>query len=244
MSRMWRTDRNDESSQYRLAEGDVRSYRENGYLKLDSVFDAEEIELLREENDAVIETRIGAGPYDEVPIVTSGHIFESASWNRAIQDPRVVVPIIQLIGPNVELDHTTGRKWMPSESEQLEQHDLHQDRVFYSHDAETFINAIVYLDDFPEQEGGMRFVPGSHTGGDLEHVDGEKGPRLPSRYYTFDDTISVPAAAGDVILFHINVVHGTQVVRHSDPGTIVWVIYDDPEHSPDHEGIMVAGRRP
>ncbi|SDK93251.1 Ectoine hydroxylase-related dioxygenase, phytanoyl-CoA dioxygenase (PhyH) family [Natronorubrum texcoconense] len=233
-----------QQEQYQLTDEEIDRYNENGYLKLESVFDESELEALRAENDTLIQNADTGTDHGSAPIKTSDHLFKSGVWARAIQDPRITVPMTQLIGPNVELDHTTGRKWMPAETAEIEQHDLHQDRVFYSHSAETFINAIVYLDDFPEDEGGMRFIPGSHLDGDLEHVDGEKGPQLPETSHSFDETIGVPANAGDVILFHINVVHGTQVARQSDPGTITWVIYNDPAYGSEQAGVMVAGSRP
>lgn len=227
-----------------LSDEEITRYNENGYLKLESVFDESELEALRAENDTLIQNADSGDDRGSAPIKTTGHPFKSGVWARAIQDPRITVPMTQLIGPNVELDHTTGRKWLPAETDEIEQHDLHQDRVFYSHSAETFINAIVYLDDFPEDEGGMRFIPGSHLDGDLTHVEGDKGPRLSEDDHTFDETVGVPANAGDVILFHINVVHGTQVARQSDPGTITWVIYNDPRYGSEQEGVMVAGTRP
>lgn len=96
----------------------------------------------------------------------------------------------------------------------------------------------------------MRFVPGSHADGDIDHLAGTDSlPRVPTETYEFEDAVPVPASAGDVVLMHIDIVHGS-VMGDDASGSLAWVGYNDPENAQlsgqaaDRTGFMVAGNRP
>lgn len=232
---------------YQISEAQIQTYREDGFVKLDGVFDKSEVAALREENDRIINGLATKHLQETSPIKTSDHVFQSGLWGQVVRDQRLVSPVSQLIGPNVEFHHTNARKWMPSEQSHRE---LHQDRVFYPHESTNFVNALIHLDDFPDEEGTMRFIPGSHKDGNLGHIEGENGlPQLPAEDYEFKDSVKVSAEAGDMILMHINVVHGSEIDR-ATAGNIVWIGYNDPSNqqlsgqAADREGFIVAGHRP
>lgn len=232
-------------ARYRLSEDQVRAYETQGYVTLDGVFDDAEVAALRDANDRLVDdlTR----KHTDGPIKTTEHVFSSGTWAQVVRDARLVTPVSQLIGPNVEFHHTNARKYVPAEHTRRE---LHQDRVFYPHETTQFVNALIYLDDFPESGGTMRFVPGSHEAGDLDHVEGDDGlPRIPTDVCAFEESEAVPASAGDVLLMHINVVHGSDIDRATS-GSLAWVGYNDPANrqlsgqAADRQGFMVSGHRP
>lgn len=232
---------------FRLTESQVKTYECDGYLHLPDVLHTSEVDALRTENEKLTDEFVGKHASEESPVETTEHVFHSGVWSQLVRDSRLVTPVTQLVGPNVEFHHTNARTYLPTESGQRE---LHQDRVFYPHQNDKFVNALVYLDDFETTDASMRFVPGSHLDGKIDHLTSNNGlPRVPSEVYEFDDAVPVPASAGDIVLMHIDVVHGS-VMSDDASGSLAWVGYNDPENAQlsgqaaDRTGFMVAGNRP
>lgn len=232
---------------FRLTENQVATYERDGYLHLPDVLRASEVEALRAENDQLTDNFAGKHASDGAPIKTSEHVFHSGVWAQLVRDRRLVTPVAQLVGPNVEFHHTNARTYLPTGSGRRE---LHQDHVFYPHENDRFVNALVYLDDFETADASMRFVPGSHADGEIDHLAGTDSlPRVPAKTYEFEDAVPVPASAGDVVLMHIDVVHGS-VMGDDASGSLAWVGYNDPENAQlsgqaaDRTGFIVAGNRP
>ena len=73
--------------------------------------------------------------------------------------------LADLIGPNVELHHTTLHLKPPETGMPFP---LHQDSPFYQHEGFGYVDAIVHLDDTNDDNGSLRFIPGSHLRGDLQ----------------------------------------------------------------------------
>ena len=72
-------------------------------------------------------------------------------------------------GPNGELHHTTLHVKPPETGMPFP---LHQDSPFYRHEGAGYVDAIVHLDDTNDDNGCLRFVPGSHKRGHIEHITG------------------------------------------------------------------------
>lgn len=235
------------NDRFRLTESQVETYERDGYLHLPDVLRTSEVDALRTGNDQLTDEFVGKHASDESPVKTSEHVFGSGVWAQLVRDSRLVTPVIQLVGPNVEFHHTNARTYLPTESGRRE---LHQDRVFYPHENDQFVNVLVYFDDFETTDASMRFVPGSHLDGKINHLTSSNGlPRVPSEAYEFDDSVPIPASAGDIVLMHIDVVHGS-VMSDDASGSLAWVGYNDPENAQlsgqaaDRTGFMIAGNRP
>ena len=99
----------------------------------------------------------------------------------------------------------------------------------------------------------IRFLAGSHKMGHLEHItmtdDGPCTPHLPTDEYKLEDTVAVPAKAGDIVLFCIDTIHGSYINQTKKPRRLVRVGYRDPQNrqlfgqSHGRPGLMVAGYR-
>jgi ectoine hydroxylase-related dioxygenase (phytanoyl-CoA dioxygenase family) len=246
----------------------IATYHENGYLRIPQVFEPDEVEQLRQELDNLVQdwatTNAGwSGPWRDVymspgveqrSMLTHLHDlhFYSADWCRAVTKPVLAAAMADLLGtPNVELHHTTLHLKPPETGMPFP---LHQDSPFYRHEQPTYVDAIVHLDDTNDENGCLRFVPGSHRRGHIEHIEEFDGkpvsPHLPTDAWPLDDTEPLPAEAGDVVAFSIYTVHGSRINRTDSWRRLVRLGYRDPANtqlagqSLGRAGLMVAGLRP
>lgn len=245
----------------------IEFYHENGYLRIPEVFTPEETAELSDEMDRLVEDWAFTSPgwsgawrnaymdpeTEKKSKLTAMHDlhFYSDAWMRAVTNNRLTEAIADLIGPNVELHHSTLHIKPPQTGHPFP---LHQDNPFYRHENGRFIDTLVHLDDTCHENGEIRFLKGSHKGGFLEHVtemeDGTPcSPHLPTDNYQLEDTVPVPAKAGDVVMFCINTVHGSYINQTKKPRRLVRVGYRDPQNkqlfgqSVGRPSLMVQGYR-
>lgn len=246
----------------------VAQFNEQGYIRISQVFDEREVDAMRSELDQLIQdwatTNLGwSGPWREVlmdaatnkkSMLTHLHDlhFYSAAWCRAVTKANLAAAMSTLLGPNVELHHMTLHVKPPETGMPFP---LHQDSPFYQHEGAGFVDAIVHLDDTFHENGELRFMPGSHQNGHLEHVlqnaDGTGcTPHLPTNQWNLENTVACPAKAGDVVAFSIYTVHGSYINQTDKWRRLVRVGYRDPAnrqiagHSLGRAGLMVNGLRP
>ena len=250
-----------------LAQEQIAFFHENGFLRIPAVFTADETAELSAEMDRLVEdwafTSPGwSGPWRQAYMdpetekkskLTAMHDlhFYSDAWMRAVTNARLTACIADLIGPNVELHHSTLHIKPPQTGHPFP---MHQDNPFYRHENGRFIDSLVHLDDTCHENGEIRFLAGSHRQGYLEHItqleDGTAcSPHLPTDQYSLEDTVPVPAKAGDVVVFSINTVHGSYINSTPQPRRLVRIGYRDPENtqisgqSVGRPSLMVQGYR-
>jgi phytanoyl-CoA hydroxylase len=241
----------------------IAFFHDNGYVRIEQVFTPEEVRALSEELDRLIQdwatTNMGwTGPWRQVymspdveqrSMLTHLHDlhFYSEAWCRAVTNPRLAEAMSELIGPNVELHHTTLHCKPPETGMPFP---MHQDSPFYRHDGLGYVDAIVHVDDATEENGCLKFLPGSHKNGHLEHITQNCSPHLPTDRYRLQDAVSCPAKAGDVVAFSIYTVHGSEINGTDRWRRLVRVGYRDPAlkqlagQSLGRAGLIVRGLRP
>jgi phytanoyl-CoA hydroxylase len=251
-----------------LSSQSVEFYHQHGYLRIPSVFASHEADALASELDRLvaewsIRDQGWTGPWRKAymdeetekksKLVTMHDLqFYSATWFRALTGERLVGAIMDLIGPDVELHHSTMHIKPPETGHPFP---LHQDGAFYSHADERYVDALVHLDDTCHANGEIRFLDASHRVGPLKHVtQTAEGvpctPHLPTDQYHLEQTVPVPAKRGDVVVFNINTIHGSHINTTSEYRRLVRVGYRHPGnvqidgHSLGRAGLMVAGFRP
>ena len=250
-----------------LTQEQINFYNENGYLHIPQMFTPEETNQLSDELDRLVQewafTSEGwTGPWRQVYMdpatekkskLTAMHDlqFYSAPWMRAVTNPRLADTISDLVGPNVELHHSTLHIKPPQSGHPFP---MHQDNPFYGHTNGQYVDVLVHLDDTFHENGEIRFLAGSNKLGALEHVthmpDGKPcSPHLPTDKYALEDTVPVPAKRGDVVLFSIYTIHGSYINTTRQPRRLIRVGYRDPENtqiygqSCGRPGLMVRGYR-
>lgn len=249
-----------------LTQEQIDFYNENGFLHIPNVYSAAETKDLSDAMDQLVEnwafTSPGwSGPWRQAYMdpetekkskLTAMHDlhFYSSAWARAVIHPKLVEALSDILGPNVELHHTTMHIKPPQSGHPFP---MHQDNPFYEHEDGRYIDVLVHLDDTFHENGEIRFLAGSHKEGHLEHItetaDGPCTPHLPTDDYKLEDTVPVPAKAGDIVIFCIDTIHGSYINQTKKPRRMVRMGYRDPQNrqtagqSYGRPGLMVAGYR-
>ncbi len=184
---------------------DVAFFEDNGFLHIPEVFTPEETQELSDELDRLVAEWALTSPgwegnwrniYMDPEVAKQSKLtamhdlqFYSETWFRGITNPRLVDAASALIGPNVELHHSTLHIKPPQSGHPFP---MHQDSPFYPHRAKGFVDVLVHLDDTNEENGEIRFLAGSHKQGALEHLTAEGVYYyLPPDDYRLTDTVPV-----------------------------------------------------
>lgn len=227
-----------------LQQADVEFFHENGFLHIPAVFTAGETQALSDELDRLVAEWALTSPgwegnwreiYMDPAVARKSKLtamhdlqFYSDVWFRGVTNPRLVEAVSHLIGPNVELHHSTLHIKPPQSGHPFP---MHQDSPFYPHREKGFVDVLVHLDDTNAENGEIRFLAGSHRQGALEHLSAEGIYfYLPPDDYRLEDTVAVPARKGDVIAFHLWTVHGSYINRTRHPRRLVRIGYRDPRN--------------
>ncbi|MHB8718615.1 MAG: phytanoyl-CoA dioxygenase family protein [Candidatus Dormibacteria bacterium] len=247
--------------------GRAAFFEEHGWLHVPGVFSASETDALAADLDRLISTWatrdrgwVGSWRHAMMDVETEAqsqlvalHDLQlySAAWASALLSPRMAGILVPLLGPNVELHHSTMHVKPPQTGHPFPPH---QDQPFYEHENDRFVDVLVHLDDTSHANGEIRFTDASHRLGPLPHVrdrleDRVSEPYLPMERFPLERMVAVPARRGDVVLFSINTVHGSYVNRTDRLRRLVRVGYRDPANrqvAGDHlgrPGLMLAGFR-
>jgi hypothetical protein len=243
----------------------VKFWNENGFIRLEQVFPPDELKQMQDDLLYIMETfaNWGAawrGPWrkhyldkdeDEKAVLVAIHELQhySAAWTRAITKSELADDVARLMDTDtVEIHHCTLHAKAPSTGAPFP---MHQDVPFYAHTDGRYIDALIHLDNADEESGNIKFLAGSHRLGPLEHITGpDTAPHLPPEQYRLSDAVSVPARAGDVVLFHLWTVHGSAVNRSGRWRRLVRLGFRDPRNEQIYgqalgrPGIIVKGVRP
>ena len=245
----------------------VDFFWEHGYLHIPEIFTSEETVALGEQLDWLIDqwsTKAAgwSGPWrreymDEETerksqlIAMHDLYFYSEAWMKAVTNPQLCDAMADLLGPNVELHHSTMHVKPPETGQPFP---MHQDWPFYKHKDNRYVDVLVHLDDTCHENGEIRFLDRSHKGGALEHItqnpDGTScTPHLPTGEYKLADSVPVPAKQGDVVCFSLHTIHGSHINQTDQNRRIVRIGYRNPDNeqfagqSLGRPGLMVRGIR-
>lgn len=231
-------------------------YEENGYLLVRGLFDAGDVEEMKDALARILAAEAGDANHSwsavaDRQLVLKGHHdlqYHDAVFTRMVAHPRLVAVLTELIGPNVQLHHS---KMLVKPPEQGAPFPMHQDYPYFPHERHSVLAASVHLDDTDEENGCLHVIPGSHRLGPLE-AEGASH----TVDYPLESGTPVPAAAGDVLFFNYLTIHGSGTNRSERIRRNVLFQYRDPADAPvpngegkeDHVdwgmGLLVAGSNP
>jgi len=250
-----------------LTREQVEFYQEHGWLRIPQVFNKQQIDAMDVELESLIQNWASneagwTGPWRKVYMdaetekkskLIALHDLQlySQAWCKAVNNDRLCDAMADILGPNVELHHSTLHAKPPETGHPFP---MHQDWAFYQHDDGRYVDVLVHLDDTDDSNGCIRFLDGSHKFGSLEHItrspEGPCTPHLPTHKFKLDDTVPVPAKRGDVVIFQINTIHGSHINKTNKIRRLVRVGYRNPENvqtggqSLGRPGLMVRGMKP
>ena len=237
-----------------LSHEQLCTYRDDGFLVLDELFSADEVDVLR---DALARDCRAPGEHlvvedgsDEVRAVYASHRREP-EFAGLVRSSRLLGPARQLLGAEayvyqfkVNTKHAfTGERWA-----------WHQDYVAWmladNLPAPRLVNVGLFLDDVTEFNGPVIFVPGSHradVGGarrrgdglSAEHIDPDDIALAPAQLAALVDRrglVSPKGRAGTAVLFHPQVVHGSASNMSPFHRRLLIVTYNDVANLPRPPG--------
>jgi ectoine hydroxylase-related dioxygenase (phytanoyl-CoA dioxygenase family) len=244
-----------------LTNAQVAQYEADGYLLLRGVFTPDEAAELRREAHALMDrltqhqdidatwgSARATAPATPTRLLHCHNVqFQSGRFTQLLVDPRLVDPVADLIGPNVQLHHN---KLFIKPPEKGSPFPMHQDYPFFPHERHTMLAAIIHFDAAPLAKGCVRVVPGSHKRGPLDHLS-EGSYHLPLDQYPLESSIPIEAAPGDVLIFSYLTIHGSGVNTSNEARTTLLVQMrapDDPPTVDTHrsrgQGMMLRGVDP
>ncbi|MFC4304281.1 phytanoyl-CoA dioxygenase family protein [Cohnella boryungensis] len=162
-----------------ITEEHISFYRENGFVKIDNMLTADELELLREyleeamqtTSERSVQTDKQGGLYYRVLNQKVNTWRDHAGMGRFSFHERFAQSALQLAGVDkMRLFHDHGLWKMPNDSKPTP---WHQDTPYWPiNEAEAGMMSIwIALDDVNEQNGCMAFIPKSHKLGKLTGID-------------------------------------------------------------------------
>jgi phytanoyl-CoA hydroxylase len=229
-----------------------RFYVENGYLLVKGILPREECAARRQElHDLAARLRqkkdINAtwrGSHlsdEERQKVEIWHChdvqFYLASFSRLLVDARLLDPIANLIGPNIQLHHT---KMFIKPPEKGSPFPMHQDYFYFPHERDTMVAAILHFDDAPLEKGCVRVVPGSYKLGPLPTEP--DGLYLSPQKYPIAEATPCLAEAGDLLIFSYLTIHGSGINTSQEARTTCLFQLRDPTDRPTKDTHRSRGQ--
>ncbi|MFB7874100.1 phytanoyl-CoA dioxygenase family protein [Nocardia sp. NPDC056064] len=227
-----------------LTDAQVDSYRDNGFLVLNSVFGTDEVDAIRA---AMARDSRSEGPHrimqphsGELSTLYASH-QRVAEFGNLIRAPRLLTPAQTLLGGDVYLYQL---KINVKEAFGGGKVAWHQDfaawRIVDELPTPDLVNVALLLDEATEFNGPLIFIPGSHTSGTLRadkndsaapapHLDPDDIALRPPHIAELVDErgmISVQAPAGSLVLFSPQIVHGSVPNMSPTPRRLLIATYN------------------
>ena len=186
---------------------------ENGYLPLDGILTEDEVAYLRNRLDELAEIEGDAAGNElhreEGTTRLANLLDKDPLFEKFITTPRILAGITHVIGTDIQLSSLSSRAALPNGQGQQ---GLHTDWREAVPPGNYFVcNAVWLIDDYTEENGGTRVIPGSHRRGELPQdvlKDCLAGP---------PDQVILSGRAGSVVVFNSHLWHGGRANRTSAP---------------------------
>lgn len=200
----------------------ISFYRENGYLLVEDVVTAEQLERMRAIAYQFIEASRAVTESDEVFDLDEGHSAETPRLTRVklphkqhpyfdeiLKRSGVTEVLRDLLGENANLITAKLNTKAPGGGAAVE---WHQDWAFYPHTNDDLLAFGLMLEDVDLENGPLQVIPGSHKGPVLNHmhkgrfcgaVDADD-PEL-----DLSKAVTLTGKAGSMTVHHARTLHGS-----------------------------------
>jgi ectoine hydroxylase-related dioxygenase (phytanoyl-CoA dioxygenase family) len=217
------------------------AYERDGFVLIRSLFDAEEISILRDAIEK--DPQLRASLYDRKD--AQGKATRMATWNHpgdsvyglAARSHRVVDTMEDMLGGEVYHYHSKLTAKEPFEGGAWE---WHQDYGYWYHNGCVFpymASVMVALDKTTKENGCLQVLRGSHHAGRVDHgvLPGEQvgaDPRRVEEMLKRFERVYAEMEPGDGLFFHSNVMHRSDQNRSPNRRWTVLFCYNAARNDP------------
>jgi len=200
----------------RLTDQEESFYRENGYIHRPNVLVPNEISELCKAIDDLANgpDKLACGTqirYEHTSLpgtrqnpdrawMISDIVLGQPRWMRLVKELRIVAPLIDLLGPDVDFFNSFVRIKPPDNTAHL---DWHQDFPHDLHDRPELVTILIYLDETKQGEAATEVAIGSHKRGAIPH----DGNLAIDERLIHEPIRALEAQAGDVVFLNTLTAH-------------------------------------
>ncbi len=191
----------------------LRDYHENGYLIVRAAASVETARLIKDEVLRILEENARNKADDKryqsanahVRFTTNLHLRSPAILEH-VRSATLCDTVRALLGPAAELKFTSTITKSPDKNQEV---DWHQDAVYEKDkDRKRLICWTALVDTYPEN-GGLSILPGSHKYGPVPHIPSPRNQYNLVAVMDVSDALPIVLAAGDMLVIHPYLVHGS-----------------------------------
>ena len=216
-------------------------FRENGFARTERIMSREEAGAIR----ALVERFEREHPeaVGKLDLKTS---LLFPSLDRLSAHPGIMARLTELMGPNIMCHSAAFRNKAPDGRTFV---GWHQDTAYERIDPPKIV-AWLAVTDCTNENGCLRFIPGSQEWGALRHVEtGNADSMLTHGHHIVEDfdeslAVDIELEAGEGVLFHYGVVHGSAPNHSDDRRMAVFFDYvraDSVKHGERESARLVHG---
>lgn len=181
-------------------------YDQDGYIVLEKLFTTEEVLRFKQEAARVLEenaaNRAGGG-------VFLGMAAASPLFKEAAKHPKLVEILKEVFSDKVIF---MSDKLVYKNATTSFRSPWHQDYAYWK--GSNKLSVWIALDDAAPENGCLKFIPGSHLLGDIDHTGEAEnaseigfGHRLSESDIDASKVIDMPVSKGDAVIFHDQLFH-------------------------------------
>ena len=228
------------------ANGAAVRYQRDGFLFPLTAMEPDEADGYRRRIDAFRAANPTGRPFREV-VKSKTHLLCLAVL-EIVRRPDILDVVEEVLGPDILL-WSTGL--FLKEARDPAYVSWHQDVRYWGLEPHDIVTAWLALTPATIESGAMRFVPGSHAGGLLEHLDTQAEHNMLARGQVVQEPVDEEAAVdvllkpGQYSLHHGRLVHGSAPNRSPEPRYGVAIRYIASHVRPtrtEDSALVVRGR--
>lgn len=205
---------------YEFSQDQIKSYREQGFVLMPSLFDSDDIERVDQAIDEVVRQAFAAGNYEAVleleprstkekPVLRrlkSPFDLHEAFRNLATDD-RLLDRVQSLIGPSIQLQHSKLNMKPAGVGSPVE---WHQDLSYFPHTNPDLVTVLVYLDEATKENGCLQVIPRHHHHFLECHThDGAFAGMITEDVSRYGEPVPLQGLAGSAIFMHCMTPHAS-----------------------------------
>lgn len=206
----------------------IEQFNRDGYLAYGPILTLPEVnkllahyaDLFIKETSYNIREQAEGETRDFVHQILNAHRLNPA-FGQLVRHPKVLDLIEPLIGPDIQVFTVQVLYKPPFHGGEVP---WHQDNAYWLCEPSNLVTCWIALGDVTEDNGAMRFIPGSHTSGIIGHKRGFQGTKaLREVQADVSSPVTVELPAGGCSLHHCLTLHNTKpnITENPRPGVAI-----------------------